>query len=374
MTPSPVLNRSLENHPPVSAGAACRPPFYSFGPVNAGPTTLNEYFDVRMRGDCLLHHTADWEQPAPPTLTPANFYDYVPRCKVPCQGLHGLTGASRALCYRLVEFAVRYVEGAVANWITRSGFEPTPEEIVATVPNYAELQEDSDDPAWMLSRAFSNRVVKAAVTNALHSRWGFPHNPRSAPRTVPDALQAPQDSRRYAYSFAAPGSTQPLDLYGYLRRRAQDYPALLGRARWELDIDDLPHQLGYNDFWHMVDRQSPRASLRQASLALCYRLVWLALKYVEDYAADLVKRRQVEPTPEEIMARFHADANRWRPERHGDHLELYARITSHPVLAAAITNALHSRWGYPHNPRALAPTSAAPVSARLPLKTIAPRS
>ena len=106
---------------------------------------------------------------------------------------------------------------------------------------------------------------------------------------------------------------------------------------------------------------------------MCYRLVWPALGYVEEYAVDLRKRRQVEPTPGEIMAWFHVDARRWQPERHGDHLELYARITAHPVLAAAITNAIHFRWGHPRNPRALAPAGAAPVSARLPLKAIASR-
>ena len=172
-----------------------------------------------------------------------------------------MTGVSRALGYRLVEFALGYLEGRVAACIVRSGVEPTPEEIVVGIPAYAELQEDSDDPVWMLSSAFSNRVVKAAVTNALHSRWGHPHNPRSAPRTVPDALQAPPDSRRHTYSFAAPGGTRPLDLYAYLRRRAQDYPALLGRARWELDLDDLPHRFGCNDFWVVVGRRPPRALL-----------------------------------------------------------------------------------------------------------------
>ena len=374
MTPSTVLTRPLANHQPAGVAAAPQPFIYSFGPANAGPTTLNEYFDVRMWGSCLLHYTADWERPAPPVLTTANFYQYVPRCKTPCPQLRGLTGISRKLGYRLVEFSLRCVEGGVSAWVARTGFEPTPEEIMAAIPDYLQLQEDSDDPAWMLSRAFSNWVVEAAVTNALHSRWGFPHNPRATPRTVPDALQAPQDSRRYAYSFAAPGSIQSLDLYAYLRRRAQDYPALLGRARWELDLDDMPDQLSNNDFWWMVGRPPASASLRHASLALCYRLVWLGLEQVEYYAAGLVERRQVEPTPAEIMARLHADAKRWQPKRHGDDLVMYARITAHPVLATAITNALHSRWGHPHNPRALAPAGAALVSARLPLKAIAPRS
>ncbi|MBE7158409.1 MAG: hypothetical protein INR62_08250 [Rhodospirillales bacterium] len=347
---------------------------YSYGRAHAGPTTLKEYFDQRMRGSCVLHHTADWERPAPPALTPANFYDYVPRDKIPGPHPHGLTEISRALGYRLVEFSLRCLEGAVAAWIARSGIEPTPEEIVAAVPDYTGLQEDSDNPAWMVSRAFSNWVVKEAVINALHSRWGHPQNPRATPRTIPDTLLAPADSRRYPYSFAAPGSTQPLDLYGYLRQRAQDYPAMLGQAKWELDLDDLPRrQFDYNDFWFMVGRPA-RVNLRQASLALSYRLVWLALKYLEDCAADLVKRRQVEPTPEEIMAQFHATAKRWRPERHGDDMEMYAKITAHPVLAAAITNALHSRWGHPRNPRAVAPAGAAPVSARLLMKAISSRS
>ena len=351
-----------------------QPSLYSFGRAHAGPTTLNEYFEQRMRGSCALHHTADWERPAPPALTPASFYDYVPRDKTPCHQLHGLTGVSRALGYRLVEFSLRWAEGVVAAWVTRSGVEPTPEEILAVVPDYAGLQENSDEPAWMVSRALSNWVVKAAVINALHSRWGHPHNPRATPRTIPEAVQAPQDLRRYPYSFAAPGSIQPLDLYGYLRQRAQDYPALLGQAKWELDLDDLSHcQFNYNDFWYLVGRPA-KANLRQASLAMCYRLTWLAIKYLEDCAADLVERRQVEPTPKEIMARFHATAKRWRPEHHGDDMEMYARITAHPVLAAAITNALHSRWGHPRNPRAMAPVGAAPVSARLLLKATASRS
>ena len=353
--------------------AASRPFIYSFGPIHAGPTTLNEYFDVRMRGNCLLHNTAEWERPAPPELTPANFYSYVPRCKTLCSQLRGLTDVSRDLGYRLVEFSLRCLEGAVAAWIARSGVEPTPEEIMVAIPDYAGLQEDSDDPAWMVSRAFSNLVVKAAVTNALHSRWGFPRNPRATPRTIPDALQAPQNPRRHAYSFASPGSTQPLDLYTYLRRRAQDYPALLGRAKWEWDLDDMPAQLDCNHFWWMVGRRPASASLRHASLALCYRLVWLGLEQVEHYAAGLLKRRQVEPTPAEIMARFHAVAKLWQPERHGEDLVMYAKITAHPVLTVAMANALHSRWGHPRNPRALAPAAVKPVSARLPMKALLPR-
>ena len=374
MTPSPLLTRPSANYPATDVAAAGQPFLYSFGPANAGPTTLNEYFDLRMRGNCLLHYTAEWERPAPPALTPANFYSYVPRCKTPCPQLRGLTGVSRDLGYRLVEFSLRCIERSVAAWIERWGFEPTPEEIVASIPDYLQLQEDSNAERWMLSRAFSNGVVGAAVTNALHSRWGHPHNPRATPRTIPDALQAPQDPRRYAYSFAAPGSTQPLDLHTYLRRRAQDCPVMLGRAEWELDLDDLPYQFGYNDFWYVVTRRPASTNLRHASLALCYRMVWLALEYVEGYAADLEKRHQMEPTPEEIMARFHAVAKRRRPQRYPDDLETYARITTHPVLAAALTNALHSRWGHPRNPRASAPADVAPVSARLLMKILLPPS
>lgn len=364
-----MLTFTLVNGQSAGVAPVSRSFHYSFSRAQTGLTTLDEYLDQRMRGSNVLHYTAEWERPAPPALTPTNFYNYVPRCKTPSTQLHGLTEISRALGYRLVEFSLRCLESAVAAWVARLGIEPTPEEIVAAVPDYAGLQENSDDPAWMVSRAFSNWVVKAAVINALHSRWGHPHNPRAAPRTIPDALQAPPDSRHYCYSFAAPGSTQTLGLYAYLRQRAQDYPALLGQAKWELDLDDLPRQFGYNDFWYLVGRPA-KANIRHASLALCYRLVWLALKYLEDCAADLEKRRQVEPTPEEIMAQFYTTAKRWRPERHGDDMEMYARITAHPVLAAAITNALYFRWGRPHNPRAVALKSVVPMSARLLMKTI----
>ena len=84
MTPSTVPTRSLANHQPAGVAAAPQPFLYSFGPVDTVPTTLSEYFDVRMRGDCLLHHAADWERPALAALTTANFYHYVPRCKTPC--------------------------------------------------------------------------------------------------------------------------------------------------------------------------------------------------------------------------------------------------------------------------------------------------
>lgn len=158
---------------------------------------------------------------------------------------------------------------------------------------------------------------------------------------------------RYAHSFAPPGSGRQMSAEQYVNWRRLNYPFVPPRQRLGCDVDPdhVVKQVHSLNFWDGAI-QSNHARLDRINERLCAQLIGFALRYVEVAAAQITTRLQVGlATPEEIFVGLDAIAQA-QSSVVGHDVWRYAKCVEHPVVGAAVFNAVHNSWGAPRNTRA----------------------
>lgn len=174
---------------------------------------------------------------------------------------------------------------------------------------------------------------------------------------------------RFVHFFAPPGSGLLMDISSYLNWRRSNYPFYPPRKHMQGDVDPEreANEVTSLNFWGAVIPRS-HGRMDRINERLCAQLLRFAMCYVEVAAEQIARHLRVPlATPQEIFAGL-LDIGLAQGPVLGHDIWRYAKCVEHPLIGAAVFNAVHHLWGAPHNPRAepYPPPEDPFVTVRLP--------
>ena len=174
---------------------------------------------------------------------------------------------------------------------------------------------------------------------------------------------------RYAHSFAPLGSGLQMDAEDYLDWRRSNYPFHPPRKHMQGDVDPEreAEEVTSHNFWGAVIPPC-HGRMDRINERLCAQLIGFAMCYVEVAATQIARRLQVPlATPQEIFSGL-LDIGLAQGPVLGHDVWRYAKCVEHPLIGAAVFNAVHHAWGAPANARAQSypPPEDPFVTVRLP--------